>query len=151
MNKEENKKLNSKIIIYGVSICVLFGIAVKLFISITDASVNEDLRIEESNLGESSFEDIEKQKNELNNWILWARDCPIERFNKCATTISNWYSGITNSLVSPYTNGFTEGCNNRIKVLKRLAYGYTNFRRFRNRILHIFNSKNNSNINEAVA
>ena len=61
MNKEENKKLNIKIIIYGISICILFGIAVKLFISIPDTSVNEDLRIEEPNLGESSFEDIEKQ------------------------------------------------------------------------------------------
>ncbi|MBQ3136325.1 MAG: transposase, partial [Clostridia bacterium] len=39
---------------------------------------------------------------------------------------------------SPITNGFTEGCNNKIKVLKRNAYGYKNFRRFRNRILHIF-------------
>ena len=39
-------------------------------------------------------------------------------------------------LVSP--NGFTEGCNNKIKVLKRNAYGYQNFKRFRNRILHIF-------------
>ena len=98
-----------------------------------------------------NIEDIEKQKKELSNWILWAQDCPIERFNKCAATILNWYSGITNSLILPYTNGFTEGCNNRIKVLKRLAYGYTNFRRFRNRILHIFNNKNSININEAVA
>ena len=61
LNKEENKKLNVKIIIYGISICILFGIAVKLFISITDASTNEDIKIEESNLGESSIEDIEKQ------------------------------------------------------------------------------------------
>ena len=41
-------------------------------------------------------------------------------------------------VLSHYTNGFTEGCNNKIKVLKRNAYGYKNFRRFRNRILHIF-------------
>ena len=98
-----------------------------------------------------NIQDIEKQKNELNNWILWAQDCPIERFNKCAATVTNWYSGITNSLVFHYSNGFTEGCNNRIKVLKRLAYGYTNFRRFRNRILHIFSNKNYININEVAA
>ena len=41
-------------------------------------------------------------------------------------------------VVSHYTDGFTEGCNNKIKVLKRNAYSYKNFRRFRNRILHIF-------------
>ena len=98
-----------------------------------------------------NIQDIEKQKKELSNWILWAQDCPIKRFNDCAKTITNWYSGIINSLYLPYTNGFTEGCNNRIKVLKRLAYGYRNFRRFRNRILHIFNNKNNINVNEAAA
>ncbi|RGM16886.1 hypothetical protein DXC23_12265, partial [Eubacterium sp. OM08-24] len=32
----------------------------------------------------------------------------------------------------------TEGCNNKIKVLKRNAYGFRNFKRFRNRILHMF-------------
>ena len=36
------------------------------------------------------------------------------------------------------TNGFTEGCNNKIKVLKRNAYGLKNFKRFRNRILFMF-------------
>mgnify|MGYP003401201015 CR=1 FL=1 len=47
-------------------------------------------------------------------------------------------TGITNSFDINITNGFTEGCNNKIKVLKRNAYGYRNFNRFRNRILHIF-------------
>ena len=64
--------------------------------------------------------------------------------------IHNWYSGIINSLYSPITNGFTEGCNNKIKVLKRNAYGYKNFNRFRNRILHIFSHQNLNN-NQAVA
>ena len=48
------------------------------------------------------------------------------------------YTGIINSFSTTITNGFTEGCNNKIKVLKRNAYGYKNFKRFRNRILHIF-------------
>ena len=33
------------------------------------------------------------------------------------------------------SNGFTEGCNNSIKVLKRISYGLRNFDRFRGRIL----------------
>ena len=57
---------------------------------------------------------------------------------KCANTMQNWHLGIINSFSSSLTNGFTEGCNNKIKVLKRNAYGYKNFNRFRNRILHIF-------------
>ena len=30
----------------------------------------------------------------------------------------NWLNGILNSFFTPITNGFTEGCNNKIKVLK---------------------------------
>ena len=45
---------------------------------------------------------FEKQKKELNNWILWAKDCNLKRFNKFAETILNWYSSIINSLNTPY-------------------------------------------------
>ncbi|MBE6695669.1 MAG: transposase, partial [Ruminococcaceae bacterium] len=48
---------------------------------------------------------------------------------------------ITNSFFCPYTNGFTEGCNNKIKVLKRNAYGLRDFKRLRNRILFMFSHK----------
>ncbi|WP_268870807.1 transposase [Ligilactobacillus salivarius] len=33
------------------------------------------------------------------------------------------------------TNGPIEGVNNHIKVIKRIAYGYNNFKHFRLRIL----------------
>jgi transposase len=82
--------------------------------------------------------DIEAAKQSLNIWINSALDSDIPRFQKCAKTMINWEKGILNSFSSPITNGFTEGCNNKIKVLKRNAYGYQNFERFRNRILHIF-------------
>ena len=36
----------------------------------------------------------------------------------------------------PYLNGFTEGCNNKTKVLKRVCFGVRSFPTFRNRILH---------------
>ena len=39
------------------------------------------------------------------------------------------------------TNGFTEGCNNKIKVVKRISFGLRNFERFRHRILYI-NTRN---------
>ena len=52
---------------------------------------------------------------------------------------------------NPYLcNGLAEGCNNKIKVLKRNAYGYRNFERFRKRILHMFNYKK-ANTGTAVA
>ena len=95
-------------------------------------------------------ESPEKAKSALIEWIKNAENCGLVPFEKCAVTMQNWYLGIINSLSSPITNGFTEGCNNKIKVLKRNAYGYKNFKRFRNRILHIF-SHQHLNKNQAAA
>ena len=95
--------------------------------------------------------DRETAKAALTDWIDSAYDCGIERFKKCAQTMINWITGILNSFSSPVTNGFTEGCNNKIKVLKRIAYGYQNFRRFRNRILHIFSFQSSNNAKQATA
>ena len=96
------------------------------------------------------LEEPQKAKEALTDWIRNAEKCGLEAFEKCAKTIKNWYTSIVNSLFSPITNGFTEGCNNKIKVLKRNAYGYKNFKRFRNRILHIF-SHQKLNKKQAVA
>lgn len=83
-------------------------------------------------------QDPDKQKKLFSEWIEEAAESNIPAFVKCATTYSNWFSPITNSFFCPYTNGFTEGCNNKIKVLKRNAYGFRNYKRFRNRILLMF-------------
>ena len=42
---------------------------------------------------------------------------------------------IKNTLSNPYHNGFVEGNNNFIKVLKRIAFGFRSFRRFKARIM----------------
>lgn len=77
----------------------------------------------------------------LSDWALSASNSGIDRYVSCSNMVVHWSSGILNSFDCPYTNGFAEGCNNKIKVLKRNAYGYRNFNRFRNRILHIFNHR----------
>jgi transposase len=84
------------------------------------------------------FKDINQAEIAMSEWIDEAEQSEIPSFTKCAKTMRNWFTGIINSFAVPYTNGFTEGCNNKIKVLKRNAYGYRNFKRFRNRILHMF-------------
>lgn len=42
---------------------------------------------------------------------------------------------ILNTFDHPYHNGFIEGNNNFIKVLKRIAFGFRSFRRFKARIM----------------
>ena len=56
----------------------------------------------------------------------------------------NWKIEILNSFIrfgdKRLRNGYIEGINNKIKVIKRIAYGYTNFTHFRNRIMYMINS-----------
>ena len=87
-------------------------------------------------------EDISEMKQDFKNWLNSVDTTDLKPFKRCVNTYFNWKKGIFNSLETPFTNGFTEGCNNKIKVLKRNAYGYRRFDRFRNRILHIFSHQN---------
>ena len=48
-----------------------------------------------------------------------------EVLNECAKTYANWIEEIRNSLLVPYSNGVMEGYNNKIKVLKRIAFART--------------------------
>lgn len=85
--------------------------------------------------------DVNVKKQEFKKWLAYTRDASIPQFRRCTDTYYHWLPEILNSMDTPVTNGFTEGCNNKIKVLKRNAYGFRNFRRFRNRVLHIFSNQ----------
>ena len=50
-------------------------------------------------------------------------------------TLKGYLPYIKNTLSNPYHNGFVEGNNNFIKVLKRIAFGFRSFRRFKARIM----------------
>jgi len=80
-------------------------------------------------------------KKRLNQFRLYASIADIPEFTPCLTMLKNWEKYILNSFDCTYSNGFTEGCNNRIKSLKRTAFGYRNFNNFRNRILLVMNNK----------
>jgi transposase len=72
----------------------------------------------------------------LADWLYEVENLGLDEFNGCVTAYRNWATEILNSLDVPWSNGFTEGCNNKIKVLKRVSFGVQRFDRFRNRILH---------------
>ena len=81
-------------------------------------------------------------KRQLSDFIEICRESKIEEFIEASNTIENWLEYIANSLIDErYTNGYTEGMNNKIKVMKRVAFGYKNFEFFRGRILYILNQK----------
>ena len=51
------------------------------------------------------------------------------------STLRDWGEEILNTFHCPFTSGPLEGKNNRIKVIKRMAYGYRNPDNLRMRIL----------------
>ena len=71
---------------------------------------------------------------QLRKFILASKVSELEEFKPALTMIRNWSTYILNAFECPYSNGYTEGTNNKIKVIKRNAYGYRNFENFRNRI-----------------
>lgn len=75
-------------------------------------------------------------KKKLANWYLLAESINLIEYKKCINSFRNWETEILNAFKFNITNGFTEGSNNKIKVLKRVSYGMRNFPRFRKRILH---------------
>jgi transposase len=80
-------------------------------------------------------------RQRLKAFHVFAVVADIPEFASCLTMLKNWSNYILNAFDFPYSNGFTEGINNTIKVIKRVAYGYRNFSNFRRRILTTLNTK----------
>ena len=99
---------------------------------------NDDLRT--SYLLKEQLLDIVKlpfpelAKKLFKEWIENAQSTKIPELIECAKTYHNWFVEITNSFYVPYNNGVIEGTNNKIKGLKRMAFGFSNFENFRTRI-----------------
>ncbi len=75
------------------------------------------------NLGEGTLK--------LADWLLKAT--PF--LPKTVKTIKNWFGEIVGYFEQKTTNAMVEGINNRLKVLKRCAFGFKNFDNFAKRAL----------------
>lgn len=80
-------------------------------------------------------ENKEKAQRNIQGWIVYLLEDGSIKWRSCLTAFKNWIEQISNSFDYEFTNGYVEGINNKIKVLKRITFGMKNFKRFRNRIL----------------
>ena len=71
----------------------------------------------------------------LSIWEAQVQEEGLAPFRALSPMLRDWRREILNYFDHRYTNGFVEGKNNRIKVIKRMAYGYRNNHNFRLRIL----------------
>ena len=77
---------------------------------------------------------VESGKKEFTLWLEKA--CHV--YGQVIQTIRNHSETICNYFLSRTSSGIMEGINNKIKQIKRQAYGFTNFDNFRLRLLATF-------------
>ena len=77
---------------------------------------------------------VEEGKHQFKEWLHKAR----EVYSEVIGTIRNHLDGISNYFRNRTTSGAMAGINNRIKLIKRQAYGFVNFNNFRERLLACF-------------
>lgn len=76
----------------------------------------------------------------LDGWIAEAAGCGLAPFERTARTLESWREEVLNYWRYRITNALVEGKHNRVKALKRRAYGYRNDRAFMLRILNLFHT-----------
>jgi len=81
--------------------------------------------------------------DDLNEIINDFKLSNIKEFDELSNTLTNWKAEIVNSFYkvngTRVSNGPIEGRNSLIKKILRLANGYSNFNRFRNRVIYCLN------------
>lgn len=82
----------------------------------------------------------------LVKWYLLVRESRLKSFLKFAKTIRKYRINIEAYIKSRLTTAVSEGLNNKIKVLKRMGYGYANETSFRMKILQRCGFLNSANI-----
>jgi transposase len=71
----------------------------------------------------------------LDQLIGWMVTSMVPELMTLATTLRYWQGELTNYHRFRISNSITEGLNNKIKVIKRQAYGFRSFVNFRRKIL----------------
>lgn len=85
--------------------------------------------------------DKETAAKVIDDWVSRALASGIAPLIKIGKTIGVFKFGILNWYDHPISSGKLEGTNNKIKVLKRMAYGYRDLEFFKLRILGIHEAK----------
>ena len=85
--------------------------------------------------------DKETAEEVIDDWVERAGKSGIGPLMKIGNTIAAYKFGILNWYDHPVSSGRLEGTNNKIKVLKRMAYGYRDLEFFKLRIMAIHEAK----------
>lgn len=70
-------------------------------------------------------------------WIMDAAESGLNELEKAGKTLLRHWQGLVNYFKHPITNGKTEGINNKIKTMKRQAYGFRDMEYFKLRLYNL--------------
>lgn len=79
--------------------------------------------------------DREEAARNLQAWVADAQATGLKSLKPFLTTLHNWWEQILNYFHARVTQGFVEGINNKVKLIKRRCFGFRNFHNFRLRLL----------------
>ena len=112
----KNLTTERDIVDYLVSLDSKFEHTYQIYQNLLYAFQNNDLTVLKATLN-----------NKINN---------LSEYMKTSIKTINEYVGyIINNFTTGYHNGYAEGNNNFIKILKRIAFGFKSFTRFKARIM----------------
>lgn len=70
-------------------------------------------------------------------WILDAVETGVKELERVGKTLLRHWEGVVNYFKHPITNAKTEGINNKIKTMKRQAYGFRDMEYFKLRLYNL--------------
>lgn len=79
--------------------------------------------------------DLTDTKERLYQYYDLVKSSGVIEFEQAIGTFKNWQKQIMNSFAFDLHNGYIEGINNQTKVIKRNAFGFKRFDRFRYKVL----------------
>src|SRR6056297_159487 len=78
--------------------------------------------------------DIKESIQALNHWYENVSQSKLNLFYRAKGTVKRWEQHIINYFETRITNGFAEGLNNKIKLIKRIGYGVPKVENLKRRV-----------------
>jgi len=78
--------------------------------------------------------DVKESIQALNHWYENVSQSKLNLFYRAKGTVKRWEQHIINYFETRITNGFAEGLNNKIKLIKRIGYGVPKVENLKRRV-----------------
>lgn len=75
-------------------------------------------------------QDRQLAEREIDSILLSLENYPAGKMKEIHGTLLRWKPYILNYFENRMTNAFIEGCHNKIKLIKRMSYGFRNFQNY---------------------